>query len=178
MSGDNREVYEVVKALGKFYKGFLNNGNEEITVKRELEIVEQYLKIQKIRFDDKFIFHKNYDERVFNYTIPRLTLQPLVENAFNHGIRPMSGNGTITLEACFTGDGIVLKLSDNGIGMDEETVRAIKEGRSLGVGLKATIERLRIYYNNLHVFNIVSEKGRGTTITISIPNKQENEEHD
>ncbi len=178
LSGNNREVYEVVKALGKFYKGFLNKGNEEISVKHELEIVEQYLKIQKIRFDDKFIFHKNYDERTFNYTIPRLTLQPLVENAFNHGIRPMSGNGTITIEACFTGDEIVLKVSDDGIGMDKETVRAIKEGRSLGVGLKATIERLRIYYNNPNVFDIVSEKGRGTTVTISIPRKKENEEHD
>ncbi len=177
LSGNNREVYEVVKALGKFYKGFLNNGNEEITVKQELEIVEQYLKIQKIRFDDKFIFQKNYDERVFNYTIPRLTLQPLVENAFNHGIRPMSGNGTITLAACYTENGATLKVSDNGIGMDEDTVRAIKEGRTLGVGLKATIERLRIYYNKPNVFNIESEKGRGTIITINIPNNQENEEH-
>ena len=177
LSGNNREVYEVVKALGKFYKGFLNNGNEEITIKQELEIVEQYLKIQKIRFDNKFIFQKNYDERVFNYTIPRLTLQPLVENAFNHGIRPMSGNGTITLTACYTGDGATLKVSDNGIGMDEDTIKAIKEGRTLGVGLKATIERLRIYYNKPNVFNIESEKGRGTIITINIPNNQENDEH-
>ena len=110
--------------------------------------------------------------------IPRLTLQPLVENAFNHSIKPLLSNGVITIEALYTEDGIQLKVSDNGIGMDEETVKAIREGRTQGVGLRATIERLRIYYNNPDVFSIESEKGRGTTITITIPNNQENEEHD
>jgi two-component system, sensor histidine kinase YesM len=178
LSGDNKEIYRIVKALGKFYKGFLNDGNEEITIKHELEIVEQYLEIQKIRFDDKFIFQKNYDSRVFNYTIPRLTLQPLVENAFNHGINPLFKKSVITLEALYSEDGIQLKVSDNGVGMDEDTVKAIKEGRTRGIGLKATIERLRIYYNNPDVFNIKSEKGQGTTITITIPNSQESEKHD
>ena len=76
LSVNNWEVYELVKALSKFYKGFLNYGSEKVTVKHELEIVEQYLAIQKIRFGEKFTFIKNYDSNVFNYMVPRLIYSP------------------------------------------------------------------------------------------------------
>lgn len=173
LDANNWEVYELVKALSKFYKGFLNYGNEKVTVKHELEIVEQYLKIQKIRFSDKFIFTKNYDTKVFNYFVPRLILQPLVENAFNHGIKPLPGNGVITLDALCTEDSVQLKITDNGVGMNEDTIKAILDGQIHGVGLKATIERLRIYYNQPDVLRIDSKKNHGTIITIKIPIIQE-----
>jgi two-component system sensor histidine kinase YesM len=173
LSVNNWEVYELVKALSKFYKGFLNYGSEKVTVKHELEIVEQYLAIQKIRFGEKFTFIKNYDSNVFNYMVPRLILQPLVENAFNHGIKPLPSNGVITLDALCTEDSVELRISDNGVGMSAETIKAIKDGQIRGVGLRATIERLRIYYNAPDVFQIDSGKGRGTVITIKIPVRQE-----
>lgn len=178
LSGNNREVYEIVKALGKFYKGFLNNGYEEISVRNELEIVEQYLTIQKIRFADKFTIHMSCDPGALDCRIPKLILQPLVENAFNHGIKPLPGNGVITLEARDREDSIQLKVSDNGVGMDEETVRRIRERQTQGVGLRGTIERLRIYYGNPDVFNIESQKGHGTTIIITIPKSQEPDKHE
>lgn len=178
LSGNNREVYEIVKALGKFYKGFLNNGYEEISVRNELEIVEQYLTIQKIRFADKFTIHKNYDSGTLDCRIPKLILQPLVENAFNHGIKPLPGNGVITLEALDRGETIQLKVSDNGVGMDEETVRRIREKKTQGVGLRGTIERLQIYFGNPDVFAIESQKGSGTTIILTIPKSQEPDHHE
>lgn len=176
LSANNREIYDLVKALSKFYKGFLNYGNEKVTVRHELEIVEQYLKIQKVRFGEKFTYTKNFDENALNYMVPRLILQPLVENAFNHGIKPLSGNGVISLEAQCTKDSVQLIVSDNGVGMSEETVKAIREGQSQGVGLKATIERLRIYYNRPDVLNIESKEGHGTRITVTIPVTQEETE--
>jgi len=178
LSSNNREIYEFVKALSKFYKGFLNYGNEMVTVEHELEIVEQYLTIQKVRFGDKFIFTKNYDSKALNYMVPRLILLPLVENAFNHGINPLPGNGVITLEALYTNDSVQLKVSDNGVGMSEEKIKAIKNGQSHGVGLRATIERLRIYYNKPDLLSIESKEGHGTIITVTIPITQEDMETD
>jgi two-component system sensor histidine kinase YesM len=173
LSGDNKQVYNLVIALGTFYKSFLNSGNEEITVENELEIVESYLTIQKIRFGDKFIIDKEIDERTFGYKMPRLTLQPLVENALNHGIRGRRGQGILTIKALYYEDFIQLIVEDNGIGMDEEKVSEILSGSSKGIGLGATIERLNLYFNTTDILDIKSQIGHGTAITITIPKNQE-----
>lgn len=100
----------------------------------------------------------------------------MVENAFGHGIEPLAKGGIITLEALYTEDSVELKVSDNGLGMSEETVRAIKEGHSGGVGLKLTMERLGIHYSHPDVFSIESKEGQGTTVTIKIPLTKEETE--
>lgn len=175
LMGDTKNASKIVKALGKFYRSFLINGNEEITIKEELDIINNYLTIQKIRFGDKFSVVMNIDERVLNYKVPKLILQPLVENALNHGIRCKDGQGIISIKALYDNDQIKLIVEDNGKGMSKEKIREIESGMSKGVGLRSTIERLKIYYNSTDVVKIYSKIDEGTKIEITIPIKKEDQ---
>ncbi|ADL68516.1 integral membrane sensor signal transduction histidine kinase [Thermoanaerobacterium thermosaccharolyticum DSM 571] len=175
LMGDTKNASKIVKALGKFYRSFLINGNEEITIKEELDIINNYLTIQKIRFGDKFSVVMNIDERVLNYKIPKLILQPLVENALNHGVRNKEGQGIISIKALYGDNQIILMTEDNGKGMSEEKIKEIESGMSKGVGLKSTIERLKIYYNSADVVKIYSKIDEGTKIEITIPIKKEDQ---
>jgi two-component system, sensor histidine kinase YesM len=169
LSGDSTQVYNLITALGTFYKSFLNSGNEEITIEKELEIIDNYLIIQKFRYGEKFIVYKEIDPKTFPYKMPRLTLQPLVENSINHGIRAKKGQGILTIKAIRDEDAVRIIIKDNGIGMDEHKIAEIKNGKAGGIGLGATIERLNLYYNTTGVLNIESTIGEGTAITITIP---------
>ncbi|MDK2806154.1 MAG: two-component system, sensor histidine kinase YesM [Thermoanaerobacterium sp.] len=175
LMNDTKNASKIVKALGKFYRSFLMNGNEEITIKEELDIINNYLTIQKIRFGDKFNVVMNIDEGVLNYKIPKLILQPLVENALNHGVRNKDGQGIISIKALYDNDQIKLIVEDNGKGMSEEKIREIESGMSKGVGLKSTIERLKIYYNSADVVKIYSKIDEGTKIEITIPINKEDQ---
>lgn len=175
LTGDNEQAYNLIGALGTFYKSFLNAGHEESTVGRELEIVDSYLTIQKFRFGDKFTVVREIDENAFGYGLPRMTLQPLVENALNHGIRGRKGQGTLTLRVRREDSNAVLAVQDDGAGMEPEKVWEILEGRCEGVGLRATIERLNLFFNRENTVEIESKKGVGTTVTLTIPGKQETE---
>ncbi|AFK86462.1 MULTISPECIES: sensor histidine kinase [Thermoanaerobacterium] len=173
LMNDTKNASKIVKALGKFYRSFLMNGNEEITIKDELEIIDNYLTIQKIRFGDKFDIIKEIDDKTLPYKIPKLILQPLVENALNHGVRGKDGQGIITIKSLYASNQITLIVSDNGKGMSEEKLREIESGQSKGVGLRSTIERLKIYYNYNDVVKIHSKPDEGTTIVITIPINEE-----
>ncbi|HHV74183.1 two-component sensor histidine kinase [Thermoanaerobacterium sp. PSU-2] len=173
LMNDTKNASKIVKALGKFYRSFLMNGNEEITIKDELEIIDNYLTIQKIRFGNKFDVIKEIDDRTLPYKIPKLILQPLVENALNHGVRGKDGQGIITIKSLYASNQITLIVSDNGKGMSEEKLREIESGQSKGVGLRSTIERLKIYYNYNDVVKIQSKPDEGTTIVITIPINEE-----
>lgn len=168
LSGQPEKVYALVKALGCFYRYSLNNGEEYISIKDELKIADNYLIIQNIRCGDMFTVNRHYDEKIFPYKIPRLILQPLIENAFKHGIKGLR-NGIIRIEAYLEGERIILSVEDNGVGMSQEQVNSLLDGSAAGLGLKATIGRLKIYYNDNNVFNIESKLGSGTKISLSIP---------
>ena len=172
LSGDTASVRTIVKALSKFYKSFLNNKNEVITIGEELQMVENYLTIQKIRFKDRFEVKVDINGETLGYPIPRLVLQPLVENAINHGIRHMHDKGLLEIRSIQEQGFVRLVVSDNGAGMDEEQLSLVMEGQSKGVGLRTTIERLKMFYNNDDIIEILSDKGFGTTITINIPSKR------
>lgn len=169
LSGRNSEVYRLVQSLGRYYRGFLSVCDEEVTIGRELEIVDSYLAIQEIRFPGKFAVEREIDEGTLGCRIPSLTLQPLVENAINHGIRGKPGKGVLTLRSVFEGDRVLLTVEDDGIGIDRDTVLEIRAGRSKGVGLRATMERLRLCFSAADLLTIESEKGRGTKVTIALP---------
>jgi Predicted signal transduction protein with a C-terminal ATPase domain len=169
LSGNNRDVYTLVKALGKFYRSFLNTGSEVITIAEELEIIRQYLTIQQFRFKDKFTVEWAVDDRANSCKIPRLTLQPLVENAIKHGITSMPGCGVLKISALCGKTAVELSVEDDGVGMDERELDRLMNGESSGAGLKITRERLRFYFNTASALEIDSEKGRGTVAKIIIP---------
>ncbi|MFA9379433.1 MAG: sensor histidine kinase [Acetanaerobacterium sp.] len=169
LSGNNKDVYTLVKALGRFYRSFLNSNSEEISLGQELEIVEQYITIQQIRFPNKFTVNWEIDAGTKDQTIPRLTLQPIVENSIKHGIRSQSGQGEITIGALTREDGVELSIRDTGRGMDEATRLQLLSGESSGAGVKITRERLRLYFRAPVEFTISSAEGKGTTVRIVIP---------
>lgn len=174
LSGQNEEVYKVMKALGSYYRVSLSKGREIITLSEELEVVRNYMAIQKVRYGDVFTMHYDIDESAMQYKILKLVLQPLVENALYHGIKPKGEHGNIRLSVRHVQEFLQLVIEDDGIGMSQDIIARILESRYQGgtsnsFGLLGTIERLRIFYGINEPITIESVPYEGTRIIISIP---------
>ncbi len=173
LSGKNQDVYNIMKALGNYYRTSLSRGKELITIGEELDVVSNYLKIQKYRYEDMFSVEYDIDEEVKKYKILKLVLQPFVENALYHGIRPMQKSGSIYIGAKYHGDAIELIIADNGMGMTDEDVQRLTSGKTAreknSFGIWGTIERLKILYGIEEVVTIESSPGNGTRVIIRIP---------
>lgn len=187
MSGMNDKVCEMLEALGSYYRLSVSKGNEVITLCEEVEIVRHYLTIQQVRYPGVFEVQYDIDPDCERVMIPKLILQPLVENSLYHGIRAKGSLGIIHIQAQQSGDSVTLTLTDNGAGMSEEQVQQIQRTEkqkfirpvhdqsesnsnvNASFGLWGTMERLRIFYDREDVLNLKSVPGKGTTITITIP---------
>lgn len=181
MSGLNDQVVELLEALGGYYRMSVSKGRDVITIGEEIEIVRNYLIIQQVRYQDVFEVEFDIDERCTSVLIPKLVLQPLVENSIYHGIRPKGAKGKIkitatSMEGKQSGlhEGVKLCISDDGVGMSESEITQIlkteRKGQIQSFGLWGTMERLRIFYKDIDEFLIDSQHNNGTTITILIPN--------
>jgi two-component system, sensor histidine kinase YesM len=173
LSGKSDEVYEAIEALGSYYRTSLSKGSEVISIREEIEIVKNYLTLQKFRYGDTFDVNYEIDERVYEYKILKLVLQPLVENALYHGIKPKGEKGNIIVTTKFEDDLIKISVADDGIGMTDEELAKIIDGsldnNNLSFGLRGTIERLKIFYGISDVYSIESRKRYGTRVTLKIP---------
>lgn len=173
LSGKNQDVYNIMKALGNYYRTSLSKGKELITIGEELDVVSNYLKIQKYRYEDMFSVEYDIDEEVKKYKILKLVLQPFVENALYHGIRPMQKSGSIYIGAKYHEDSIQLIIADNGMGMTGEDVQKLTSGKTAreknSFGIWGTIERLKILYGIEEIVTIESSPGNGTRVIIKIP---------
>lgn len=169
LSGRCEEVYDAIVALGNYYRTSLSKGSEVITIADELEIVKNYLTIQKIRYGDLFTVNYDIDERLGNLKILKLVLQPLVENALYHGIKPKCESGTITISVKLEDRLLKLTVADDGVGIGKERLKEILDNRSSkSFGLMRTMERLRIFYGVSDIYTIESHEGVGTTVTVHI----------
>lgn len=173
LAGRSNDVYTVMKALGSYYRMSLSKGSQVITVAEEIEIVKNYLTIQKIRYGDIFDVDYQVDEESGSQKVLKLILQPLVENSLYHGIKPKGEKGLITVKARYTPEFIELTVADDGMGIPAAKVEAImNESRTAppsSFGLRGTIERLRIFYGIEDILRIESKEGAGTRIIITIP---------
>lgn len=164
---DSKKVIALTKSLAAFFRLSLNGGKEIITVGGELEHVRQYLYIQKERYEDKLEYEVTADESVLGCPMPKLILQPLVENSIYHGIKPLDGPGTLRVSVRDLKDRICLTVSDNGVGFSP-SAPIVKKTTTTGVGLNNVRERIALYYQGEGTFTIVSTPGAGCTITIII----------
>lgn len=176
--GENKEVYALIKALGSFYRVSLNKGSEIITISEEVEVIRNYLLIQKARYGDIFTVSYDIDDRALKHKILKLTLQPLVENSLYHGIKLKGEQGNIHISIQCHPGAIIIGIEDDGVGMEAEEVADIllsgkTETNSKSFGLRGTIERLRIFYGVSNIVSIQSEKNVGTKITLTLPIKEE-----
>jgi len=174
----NKEVYEAILALGSLYRTNLSKGNEVIRIREEIEAVKNYIKILKIRYEDIFTADIEMDARVGDMLIPKLTLQPIVENALYHGIKPKEGKGRIRIGAGLEGTDVVIHIEDDGVGMSPEKVDKIMTGDPQSFGVRGTIERLRIFFMRSDVMRIDTGIGKGTKVTITIPAITEEMKHE
>lgn len=173
LSGRINEVCDLVDALGGYYRHSVSKGREIITLREELDIVKNYLKIQKVRYEDMFEVNYNIEESCLDTKILKLVLQPLVENALYHGIRAKGVPGVINISIKKEAQQVCISIEDDGVGMSDYEIQKILDSKvgsaESSFGLRGTIERLKIYCNNETAFQLYSEKGKGTKIIILLP---------
>ena len=172
MALENRtdEVYNMLETLGNFYRRFLSKGSTDLSLGEEIEIVKSYLTLQRTRFEDIFTDEYEIEEGLSSIRVPRLILQPLVENSIYHGIRPKGEPGVIRVTVKRQEDFLSLSVYDNGIGMSahqRELLFSCKDSRSFG--FQGTIERIRYYYKTEDVFEIHSVEGEYCEIILKLP---------
>ncbi|CAM4311758.1 sensor histidine kinase [Paenibacillus typhae] len=172
--GKNDEVITMIQSLSKFFRISLSKGNNIITIQEELDHIRHYLVIQSFRFKNKFRFEIRAQEEVLPLQTIKLILQPIVENALYHGIEMSPDEGLVLITAELQDDLIIIKISDNGIGMSRETLNTIlsgggKSGSGSGVGVRNVNERIGLYYGREFGLAFESELEEGTTVTIVFP---------
>ncbi|MED4953308.1 sensor histidine kinase [Paenibacillus macerans] len=168
---------KMVMSLSRLFQLGLNNGQEITTLSKELEHVRQYLELQSSCYEGLFSYEIHVREPELSaLSIPRIILQPLVENSILHGFRDLENGGRIEIEIAGEGGGErwTLAVRDNGSGMDETQVRALfwRESEK-GYAVSNLIRRLQLYYGEGAEFHVDSVPERGTEIRISLPKKGE-----
>lgn len=173
--GQEQDALDMISNLSVFFRTSLSKGNDIIPLSEEVRHTLSYLEIQKSRYRDILEFEIFIPESLENIMIPKLTLQPLAENALYHGIKNKRGIGKIIIEGFDNGNDIILRVSDTGQGMSPERLAQIREairtGERAGFGLAAVAERIKLYYGACYGIKIDSEENKGTVIEITVAKK-------
>ena len=175
IEADEQEISKVTLALSTYYRTSLNRGETMTTVVSEMENIRAYLKIQLIMHDNSFRVEEVYDNTMGSCEIPKLILQPLVENAIDHGL-DVSEKIEKVLRIKVVHDELFLyfMVEDNGNGMTEEKASQIVTYRSKGYGVRNVNERIVLLYGEENKIRVESKEGEGTRVCIRIPKKKEN----
>ena len=173
--GEYKGAEQMVSLLAKFFRISLSQGQDIIPLKKELEHATSYLSIQNIRFKDKFDFSVQADENLLQYLCPKLSIQPLLENAIYHGMEGIYDDGEIQISIYEKNSLIHIDVIDNGLGMPPETIeyimhnKVVSSKRGSGIGVRYVDERIKLIFGNAYGVVITSELDEGTTASIIIP---------
>lgn len=167
---DQEDISKITLSLSTFYRTALNKGKNILRVRDEIKNMRSYLDIQLMMHDYEFDVDVQVEEDILDYNILNLILQPLIENAIDHGIDlKTNGRGGIKIIGKKQNDEIVLIVSDNGVGMSNEQAESILTNKSNGYGVKNVNERIKLYYGEQYQLKIESEIGIGTKVKVTIP---------
>ena len=168
---DNEKVISITKSLANYFRLSLSNGHEKIPLKDEIMHTKEYLFIQKQRYEDKLSYFFNIeDESLLSIEVPKIIIQPIVENSIYHGIKNLSGNGIITIDVYKQNSTVNISVKDNGIGF--EKAKQFKKSKTGGVGFQNVDKRIKFYYGkNYGVFINKDNKTKGAEVIIKIPFK-------
>jgi two-component system, sensor histidine kinase YesM len=175
----NKEIGEMVYSLSKLFRLSLNRGKGSTLVCREKELIENYLLLQKIRYKDHLDYTISIEPNILNMVIPKLILQPFIENSIRHGIETKEFGGTIKVSGKLQGDKLHFIVEDDGMGMSQEKIEMITgisveniTSDSYGNGsyaVKNVNDRLKLNYGDNYTLNFTSELGKGTIVELIIP---------
>jgi two-component system LytT family sensor kinase len=166
------EARELLTEFAEFIRYAFRGQRPHVSLADELEYVQKYLRLEQARFGARLLVHWDIDARVIDAVVPVLSLQPLVENAVRHGLERRGGRGTIEIQARGVGPEIELRVTDDGVGMDSARARAVLDGSlpaQAGIGLANVQSRLQATFGPGYGLRIDSTPGRGTTVTIRLP---------
>lgn len=183
-SGDQKEVVKMVDSLSDFFRTSLNHGDGMFTLREEERHVRSYLEIQQVRYQDILEYQIDFSEDTKDVMIPKITLQPIVENALYHGIKNQRNMGKIIISAGRKGDDVIITVKDNGVGMtnnqldnlNQKFKRINKQSdpkkKKESYGLYNVNERIKLKFGNGYGITIQSVQGEGTSVLVKIPYQQ------
>ena len=173
--GKNDQAEQMVTSLSSYFRSFLSDGRDIVTIAEEKQHIQSYLEIQQVRYRDIMEYEINIDPSIEGTKIPKMTLQPLVENAIYHGLKPKRGKGRIIVTGTREDDRIILKVQDTGLGMNDEELENLKtrvlNEDTTSFGLTSAYKRLKLLYGEECKFDIRSMPQEGTSISIEMPGK-------
>ena len=174
--GMSREALTALRSLVDFYRLSLSRGREIITVDEEIQLTESYLKLQGLRYVEYMDYRIEFDPETYPYRIPKLTIQPLVENAIYHGIKESRSRGLISIEGCIREQSLIITVCDTGKGIEPARLKEIQDSLESGkstsgdsFGLGNIAQRLKLLYADQYRMQIESIPGRFTAVMIRIP---------
>ncbi|TYS33180.1 sensor histidine kinase [Bacillus pumilus] len=174
----------LIQSVSTLMRYSLSALSASVTLEQEVKVVKEYFHIQETRFADRIICKTSIDESCLSVHIPSLTLQPLVENAFIHGVEPKEADGLVELSIYQEGGYVMIRIRDNGMGIneqekkrllsdeEEENPNTLSKGHSTGIGLRNVMSRLRLFYGVQDALQIDSKPNEGTTVQLAIPMKE------
>jgi two-component system sensor histidine kinase YesM len=166
----NKEARRAVRRLADYYRNSLSDSKEIITIGQEIKIVEDYLELQRIRYNDLFTYEVAIDEDILQMLIPKLTLQPLIENAIYHGMKYKEETGILRITGRKNEGGVILSVEDNGAGMVQECSEALLQNKPEGhFGVYSVNHRIKLYFGEEYGIAVDSEVGIGTKIDVMLP---------
>ncbi|NLE25174.1 MAG: sensor histidine kinase [Clostridiaceae bacterium] len=179
------QTYHYIQCFSNLFRYNLRSLDTPVTLKDEIENIDNYITLLKVRYTDRITYRNEVDERVTNVLMPCMILQPLIENAFIHGISSLESGGIIILRVKGIDGDVVIEVEDNGVGMDREKIRQLLDdtdddpsdkdtptGHTTGIGTKNVIQRLHNYFNTQDMVRITSKQPGGTKVSIIIPEEK------
>lgn len=165
------EIGHTVKLLSDILRYSLSDAEEEVSIEEELEITKKYISIQKYRYQDKLKVNFDMDNRILDEGILRLTLQPIVENAFKHGFTNNESTYRLDIVGRIVDNGVKITIQDNGRGIDQKTLEKLLEedNSKKHLGIYNVNERIKMKYGKHWGLCIESDSGKGTKVTVSLP---------
>lgn len=183
---DNPEIARMVEALAAFFRYSISKKGKLVTLREELANIENYMMIQRYRFNNRFsmeIIVDEEDHEAYDYRIPKLIIQPVVENAIFHGLEEMLEGGEVTIEIIVTEDTLIITVSDNGKGMDSKALIELNERiksedkspqedsrkHDTGIALPNIHKRIQLLFGEQYGVNVYSTLNQGTDVELTVP---------
>lgn len=165
-----KEISKVTLDLSTFYRTALSKGEDMVTVENCIRNIEAYLSIQLVMHDNDFTVEWKIDSQVKAEKVPKLILQPVVENALEHGLDVKEeGDKILQLSFLDAGDAVLLRVEDNGMGMEQSVAESLVTYQAEGYGLKNVNDRICLLYGEEYKIRITSSVGKGTVVEMRIP---------